>query len=204
MNSIWVVASGLSEFEPHQDYLEDRPPFDDTTIREYDNEAIRLQKQRQIAFKQDAREFDADPAYWKNFIVKRKEIRELENEESAKQKRKRKRKRSSFEDGDDDVQIIDVSHSSTHPSKKQGITKGACSNKVGQLPTPEVTPMKSQSDQIKSVPFCHSEGEESDENDLFVGHNRKKTALLARDSVDVKSQKLRSLYERHIKSERHQ
>jgi len=186
--SLWVLEEGLRRFDPHKAYLEDLPLFPNTTVQPKDNEAIRLQKERQVAFEQDAKNLDLNPAYWKTYIEQRRAIREME----LKIAKTGKRKRAPHKHHDhNSLQEVDVFGPSVSPPKKQNHVKKVRGLKGVHLPTPGSTPIKPKPCRSQSTMSQSSKGAVSDEDDLFVGPRENPSDQSTSECADSELQKLR-------------
>jgi len=148
----------LREFDPHKTYLEGLQPLESNDVLPSDDIETRIEKQRRLAFRQDAPLWET-PQYWKNFIESRKAERELQRKIAAKDKPRRKRSRAN---DDEDVEIISERRStSTSPSsstsRNSKETRGAANG--GQLSTPGPTPRKPKFKTFPGLPIRVKDGE---------------------------------------------
>ncbi|KAK4570405.1 hypothetical protein LTR86_002485 [Recurvomyces mirabilis] len=98
---IWVLQSGLREYDPHKDY--------DAATSKYeridDSDVAKLSKQRGLAFAQDVKEFQT-AAYWKNLIEQQREARILAREISVSSDGRKRRKRTESDSPMDQGQLL--------------------------------------------------------------------------------------------------
>jgi hypothetical protein len=78
-----VTGNELREWNPNYDYLNGLAPFDEDDIQKNDNEEVKMEKQRRIAFRQDIHEMK-DHVFWHNYIVNQSEARKVEFQRSNK------------------------------------------------------------------------------------------------------------------------
>lgn len=191
----------LQEFDPHHNYLDGVRPFATAELLREDSEETRTEKQRHIAFKQDASAWET-LAYWKNFIDSRRAAREAEMDIATKGKRKRKR---NVDEDDDDVTVSSVRRSTSGssaitPPKRQRSSPGGHKMAGGiQLPTRGPTPGKSLLGSFPGLPIPIENGEVhgvSDDEDMFVRPAKTKSDPFISDDGD----KLRQLRKQHEQS----
>ncbi|KAK4495791.1 hypothetical protein PRZ48_013059 [Zasmidium cellare] len=95
---IWVSGSTLRAFDPHHDYLAGLAPFSEPEIQNSDSDSVKVEKQRRVAFRQDADMFEK-AGFWHTYIKAKSQARKVQAELDAQEIRKRsqttpKRRRS--------------------------------------------------------------------------------------------------------------
>lgn len=194
----------LQELDPHRDYLDGLPRFENEDVLVNDNEATKLEKQRHIAFKQDAAAWES-PEYWKNFIDSRRAAQELEREMSRSRSGSSgvKRKRS----GDsDEIEVISSRRksrsktSSGSPTKRERRPKnGKAAN--GHLPTPRQTPHKNGAKSAVPQDVLYLDDDGSDDESMFIRETRpdKDSGPSSNGHAELQ-EKLRDDYEQRLKT----
>ncbi|KAK3621413.1 hypothetical protein LTR56_022807 [Elasticomyces elasticus] len=139
------------EYDPHENYLKDVQPFERDELVEGEDEKVKMEKQRRVAFRQGAPMLE--PArYWQN-VIEQQRLAKL----TEKPTRKKKRKHTG--DGS--------SQSSFSSTKQQRSSHGG-----RQLLTPDTTPRKQHHNYIGGEQRNRSIGlvrrEEDDDESLFI------------------------------------
>ncbi|KAK5676126.1 hypothetical protein LTS10_011416 [Elasticomyces elasticus] len=149
----WVLEDRLQEYVPHENYLKDVQPFERDELVEGEDEKVKMEKQRRVAFRQDAPMLE--PArYWQN-VIEQQRLAKL----TEKPTRKKKRKHTG-----------DGSSQSSFSSTKQQRS----SHSGRQLLTPDSTPRKQHHNYIggeqrnRSIGLVKREEEEDDDESLFI------------------------------------
>ena len=181
--SIWVIDSGLREFEPFEDYFEGQLVFGNDDTADVASGSNELEKARRVAFHQDAMQFQT-PAYWSNYIKSKSAAKKLES------KIGRKRKRSQVDEEDDEeIAILDIrstasaSTKSTTPplapkKRKRRLGSGPLLTPGPSSPSPLDDTRRGTSKARVIDLGDEGEGEESDQDNLFVGQAKCQRALV--------------------------